>query len=202
MKKLGESILKVCIDFIITDKKRLWISFDTGILLMGTFLCWLDIYIKSASEETNDFRAFLGGACISLWFFLFPLIKMEEKDKIVKKILFHFLMAIGMLVLLICELEYLLKNISGGTKWEEFLFCIGGIFIFTYLCYIFIGFVKTFIYLLEKLRIFIFSKMEERVSGLVKMLETITAIAVSITTLGTSIIGMLALGDQIKQLFN
>ncbi len=198
MKKIFKDILEMTKKYIITERRRLWLCFDTGILLMGVFLCWFDAYIKSLGGETNSSRTFWGGMSITLWFWLFPSLKIDEKEKIMRKVLFHFWFSIGMLFLLVLELEYLLKNISGGSILGEFLFCIVGIIIFTYLCYILSDFVKTFLYLLEKLRNYVFSKAKERVSGFVKVLEAITAIIVSITALGTSIIGMVTLIDQIK----
>lgn len=152
-------------------------------------------YKPVCGDIPNNERIVIGEICVVIWFFMFPVIDKETKDKIVDKIGVYTVMSVIMVIISGIEVWYFLNNRINGSLMGDILFCFGGIVIFSYLIYILIGFFKTFFKIVDRVKRFIFPKIKE-VSGIINVLEAITAGALAITTFGTSIYSVIQLFKQ------
>lgn len=178
------------------NKHRIYISCNMGILIMGIFMTFIGGYGPICGNTQNDIRITIGSTCTALWFIMFPAISREKKDKIMSAIGVHALIMVVVLLIFIFELKYFLGNVQQGKWYFDILFCIGGIVVLSYFSYILIGFMKTFFYLVVKAKEFIFPKLHKEVSGVINVIEAITAGVLSITAFGASVIGIVTLIKQ------
>ena len=108
----------------------------------------------------------------------------------------HTLITVVVLLVFIFEVKYFSGNVQQGKWYYDILFCIGGIVVLTYFSYILIGFMKTFFYLVEKSKEFLFPKLNKEVSGVINVIEAITTGVLSITAFGASVFGIVTLIKQ------
>lgn len=188
-------------EYLNENKKRIYISLDMGFLLMGILMIFISMYSPICGSVQNDVRATIGSICIFIWFIMFPAISDEMKDKIVSAIGIHTFVFIIILIIFWCEISYFLNNMKQGTWYYDVMFCVGGVLILSYLLYILVGFIKTFFQLLEKVKNFIFPKLQKEASGVMNVIQAITAGILSITAFGASIVGVITLVKQFLSLF-
>lgn len=179
---------------------RIYVCIDMAFLFMGIFMLFISAYPPICGNEQNITRAVIGSVCIDIWFIMFPAISPEVKDKVTTAIGIHALFSFLSVIIVIFEIHYLMNNKASGRIGFDILFCFGGVIVITYLFYVFVAFIKTFFYLLEKAIKFIFPKLKEH-SGLIKVIEAITTAILSITAFGASIIGAITLVKQFLEIF-
>lgn len=179
---------------------RIYICMDMGILFMGIFMTFIATYRPICGDIENEVRASIGAICMTIWFIMFPAISRDEKDKIMLAIGTHLLLLFVALIVSWLEVIYFLQNMTHGKLFSDILFCVGGILVISYLLYILVGFIKTFFYMIEKAKDFIFPQLKE-VSGLINVIEAITAGLLSITAFGASIVGVVTLAKQFIGMF-
>lgn len=188
-------------DFLKENGHRIYISLNMGILIMGILMTFFGVYSPICGVAQNDIRITIGAVCIDLWFIMFPAISIDKKDKIMYAIGVHAIIAVGVLFIVIFEVRYLLGNMQQGKLIYDIMFCIGGIVVFAYLLYVLMGFIKTFFGLVEKAKEFVFPKLHKEVSGVINVIEAITAAALSITAFGASIFGIVTMVKQFMDIF-
>ncbi len=180
---------------------RIYISIDIGALFMGVFMTFIGAYSPICGATQNDTRMTIGAVCIAVWFIMFPTISRDGKDKILTVVEVHSLIVAAMLVLFVFETKYFLGNMERGKWYFDVLFCLGGIVVLAYFLYVLIGFMKTFFTLVVKAKEFIFPKLQKEVSGVINVIEAITAGVLSITAFGASIFGIVTLIRQFVDIF-
>lgn len=180
-------------EFFKENGHRIYISVNMGILLMGIFMTFVGVYSPICGATQNDTRMTIGTVCIALWFIMFPALSRDKKDKLMSAIGFHALISLVTLVIFTLEVRYLLGNMQKGKWFYDILFCVGGIMVAAYLAYVLIGFIKTFFNLVEKIKVFIFPKLHKEVSGVINVIEALTAGVLSVTAFGASIFGIITL---------
>ena len=188
--------------FFKENKRRIFMSFNIGFLIMGILMVFLGMYSPICGDAQNIARVNIGAVCIAVWFISFPAISRDKKDKIICTLAVHALIVLGVLIILVFEINYLLGNIKGGKLGDDIIFCILGILVSAYFFYVLIGFMKTFFELVDKVKEFIFPKLRKEVSGLINVIEAITAGVLSITAFGTSIFGIVTLVKQFIDILN
>lgn len=118
---------------------------------------------------------------IAVWFIFFPALSRETKDKTMA-IGLHSLVALLVLLIFSWEVYYILHNLEKGYFWLDILFCVGGIIVCAYLCYIFISFIKNFYFLIQKVSRLLFpNSTDQNVSGIVHLLQMVSSLIVSLT---------------------
>ena len=165
-------------------------------LIMGILITFIGMYSPICGDKPNEVRTTIGAICITIWFLMFPTISMQEKDKIMQKLGIHVILSLITVLLSSMGILYFLKNMTKGPLKKDILYCLSGIFVFSYILYIFVGFIKTFFGIVRKIKKFIFPKVKEA-SGIVNVIESITTAILSITTLGASIFGLITLVKQL-----
>lgn len=82
----------------------------------------------------NETRLTIGGICIALWFFLFPALGRDKKDKITFLMAINLICTVFALVISSLLITYFMnyKGSLGG----DILACIGGVILFTYVIFI------------------------------------------------------------------
>lgn len=188
-------------DFLKENGHTIYISIDMGILFMGIFMTFIGVYSPICGATQNDARMTIGAGCMAIWFIMFPAISREKKDKIMSAIVIHMLIAFGVLVTFLLEIKYFLGSMQQENWFLDIVFCVAGIFVVSYLLYVLAGFIKTFFQMVEKVKRFIFPKLKE-VSGVINVIEAITAGVLSITAFGASILGVITLAKQFIDIFN
>ncbi len=188
-------------DFFKENGHRIYISFNIGILIMGILMTFIGAYSPICGNTQNDVRITIGAVCIALWFIMFPAISRDKKDKIMSVIGFHVLILSGVLLIFVFEVRYLFGNMQQGKAFYDIMFCVGGIVVFAYLFYVLMGFIKTFFDLVVKAKEFIFPKLREEVSGVINVIEAITAGVLSVTAFGASVFGIVTLVKQFIDIF-
>ena len=180
-------------EFFKENGHRIYISVNMGILLMGIFMTFVGVYSPICGATQNDTRMTIGSVCIALWFIMFPALSQDKKDKLMSAIGFHALISVVVLMIFSLEVRYLLGNMQKGKLLFDILFCVFGIMVAAYLAYVLIGFIKTFFNLVEKIKVFIFPKLHKEVSGVINVIEALTAGVLSVTAFGTSVFGIITL---------
>jgi hypothetical protein len=132
---------------------------------------------------------------------MFPTISRDRKDKIMTAMASHALIVTVILMLLVLEVNYFLENMERGKWYWDVLFCLVGIVVLAYFLYVLMGFMKTFFVLVVKAKDFIFPKLHKEASGVINVIEAITAGVLSITAFGASIFGMVTLVKQFVDIF-
>lgn len=188
-------------DFFKKNGYRIYISLNMGILIMGILMTFFGVYSPICGATQNDIRITIGTVCITLWFIMFPAISIDKKDKIMFAIGVHTLIVVVVLLIVILEVRYFLGNMQQGKWIYDIMFCICGIVVLAYLLYVLMGFIKTFFGLVEKAKEFVFPKLQKEVSGVINVIEAITAAALSITAFGASILGIVTMVKQFIDIF-
>lgn len=188
-------------EFLKENGYRIYISFNMGILVMGILMTFIGVYSPICGDTQNDIRITIGTFCIALWFIMFPSISRDKKDKIMSAIGLHVLIAASILVLFIFEVRYLLENMQQGNVIFDIIFCVGGVVMLAYLFYVLMGFIKTFFGLVVKAKEFIFPKLHKEVSGVINIIEAITAGVLAISAFGASVFGIVTLVKQFIDIF-
>lgn len=183
------------------NKKKLYTSFYMSILLMGIVMTFIGTYKPICGPTENDTRMAIGAFCVAVWFILLPTIDWETKDKLVGAIIRHCIAVLLVMAIAFWEIEYFSHNITKGNIMGDIVFCILGVFIITYLLYVFMGFAKTLFYLLGKINTFIFPKVQQETSGLINLVKSITTAMLTITTFGASIVSFVTLLKKMADLF-
>ena len=94
----------------------------------------------------------------------------------------HSLVALLVLLIFSWEVYYILHNLEKGYFWLDILFSVAGIIVCAYLCYIFISFIKTFYFLIQKVSRLLFpNSTAQNVSGIVHLLQMVSSLIVSLT---------------------
>ena len=155
MQKMYNKIKEKIVNILMNYKNRTYICINMGTLFMGIFMFFIGTYSPICGDVQNETRKVIGIICIVIWFIAFPTISIEEKDRLILTILKHFYLTIIILIISLLEVNYFFAYINKGKLFWDILFCIGGIVVFSYLIYIFVGFIKTFFYLVEKIKKFV-----------------------------------------------
>lgn len=164
------------------NKSKIVISLNMGFLLMGCLMLMIGAYPAIYNEMANETRIAIGATCIAVWFVFFPALSRETKDKTMTILGLHSLVAILVLLIFYWEVYYILLNLEKGYFWLDILFCVGGIIVCAYLCYIFISFIKTFYFLIQKVSRLLFpNSTDQNVSGIVHLLQMTSSLIVSLT---------------------
>lgn len=188
-------------DFIKENGHKIYISVNMGMLIMGILMTFIGAYSPICGDTQNDIRITIGTVCIALWFIMFPAISRDKKDKIMSAIVFHALILVIVLLIFAFEVSYLLGNMQQGKVIYDIIFCVGGIVVFAYFFYVLIGFMITFFDLVVKAKEFIFPKLRKEVSGVINVIEAITAGVLSVTAFGASVFGIVTLVKQFIDVF-
>lgn len=188
-------------EFLKEHGYRIYISIDIGALLMGIFMTFIGAYSPICGATQNDTRMTIGTVCIMVWFIMFPAISRDRKDKIMTVVGVHLLISTVTLIILAFEVNYFLGNMERGKWYCDVLFCFGGIVVLAYFLYVLMGFMKTFFSLVLKAKEFIFPKLHKEVSGVINVIEAITAGVLSTTAFGASIFGVASLVKQFIDIF-
>lgn len=175
---------------------KIYYCANSAMLIMGILITFIGMYSPICGDEPNEVRTTIGAICITIWFLMFPTISMQEKDKIMQKLGIHVILSLITVLLSSIGILYFLNNMTKGPLKKDILYCLSGIFVFSYILYIFVGFIKTFFGIIRKIKKFIFPKVKEE-SGIVNVIESITTAILSITTLGASIFGLITLVKQL-----
>lgn len=198
-RSLKELIKTKIKELIIQYKDKIYKIYccaNSAMLIMGILITFIGMYSPICGDEPNEVRTTIGAICITIWFLMFPTISMQEKDKIMQKLGIHVILSLITVLLSSMGILYFLNNMTKGPLKKEILYCLSGIFVFSYILYIFAGFIKTFFGIVRKIKKFIFPKVKEA-SGIVNVIESITTAILSITTLGASIFGLITLVKQL-----
>lgn len=198
-RSLKELIKTKIKELIIQYKDKIYKIYycaNSAMLIMGILITFIGMYSPICGDEPNEVRTTIGAICITIWFLMFPTISMQEKDKIMQKLGIHVILSLITVFLSSMGILYFLNNMTKGPLKKDILYCLSGIFVFSYILYIFVGFIKTFFGIVGKIKKFIFPKVKEA-SGIVNVIESITTAILSITTLGASIFGMITLVKQL-----
>lgn len=164
------------------NKRKIIISLNMGFLLMGCLMLTIGAYPAIYNDGANETRIAIGATCIAVWFIFFPALSRETKDKTIAILGLHSLAALLILLLFSWEVYYILHNLKKGSFWLDILFCVDGIIVCAYLCYIFILFIKTFYFLIQKVRRLLFpNSTAQNVSGIVHLLQMVSSLIVSLT---------------------
>ena len=123
---------------------------------MGILITFIGMYSPICGDEPNEVRTTIGAICITIWFLMFPTISMQEKDKIMQKLGIHVILSLITVLLSSMGIWYFLNNMTKGPLKKDILYCLFGIFVFSYILYIFVGFIKTFFGIVRKIKKFIF----------------------------------------------
>lgn len=170
------------VNMINTNKRKIGISLNMGLLLMGCLMLTIGAYPALYSGSANETRLSIGAVCIAFWFLSFPALSRETKDKTIVALGIHAVTALSVLIIFSLEVHYILINLKKGSPWGDIGFCIGGIIVCSYLCYIFISFIKTFYFLIQKVRRLLFpNSTDQNVSGILHLLEMASSLIVSLT---------------------
>lgn len=188
-------------EFLKKHGYRIHISINIGALLMGMFMTFIGAYSPICGATQNDTRMTIGTVCIAVWFIMFPTISRDRKDKIMTAMGLHALIVAVILMIFVFEVNYFLGNMERGKWYCDVLFCLGGIVVLAYFLYVLMGFIKTFFTLVVKAKEFIFPKLHKEVSGVINVIEAITAGVLSITAFGASIFGIVRLVKQFVDIF-
>lgn len=198
-RSLKELIKTKIKELIIRYKDKIYKIYycaNSAMLIMGILITFIGMYSPICGDEPNEVRTTIGAICITIWFLMFPTISMQEKDKIMQKLGIHVILSLITVFLSSMGILYFLDNMTKGPLKKDILCCLYGIFVFSYILYIFVGFIKTFFGIVGKIKKFIFPKVKEA-SGIVNVIESITTAILSITTLGASIFGLITLVKQL-----
>lgn len=195
-RSLKELIKTKIKELIIQYKDKIYYCANSAMLIMGILITFIGMYSPICGDEPNEVRITIGAICITIWFLMFPTISMQEKDKIMQKLGIHVILSLITVLLSSMGIWYFLNNMTKGPLKKDILYCLFGIFVFSYILYIFIGFIKTFFGIVRKIKKFIFPRVKEA-SGIVNVIESITTAILSITTLGASIFGLITLVKQL-----
>lgn len=198
-RSLKELIKTKIKELIIQYKDKIYKIYycaNSATLIMGILITFIGMYSPICGDEPNEVRTTIGAICITIWFLMFPTISMQEKDKIMQKLGIHVILSLITVLLSSMGIWYFLNNMTKGPLKKDILYCLFGIFVFSYILYIFVGFIKTFFGIVRKIKKFIFPKVKEA-SGIVNVIESITTAILSITTLGASIFGLITLVKQL-----
>lgn len=193
--------IKTILSMIKENGHKIYISLNMATLLMGILMTFIGMYTPICGDTQNDTRISIGAVCIALWFIMFPAISREKKDKIMHAIGFHLLILVFVLMIFIFEVNYILGNMQQGKMICDISFCIGGIVVCAYMFYVLLGFIKTFFDLIVKVKEFIFPKLHKEVSGVINVIEAITAGVLSVTAFGASVYGIVTLVKQFIDIF-
>lgn len=170
-------------------KKKIYYSFDLGLLLSGILLILLSVNGKSIV----NIRGIIGEIAIFTSYFLLPFIDAQKKDKIFQTFSIHLLLFVASFFITYYSLNVYIKNVNGAVWWQEILAAIGIIGVISYLSYILINFIRSFYILSSKLISFLLgTNVKETYSNTKKIIEKITALIVTITTLAASITALIA----------
>lgn len=178
------------------NKKKIFVSINLGFLFMGIFMIVAGINNPACDSIQNHSWINIGGVFVAIWFVLFPLVSRETKDKILQTIAVHCLIIIIILSILTFEIHYFLTSCGGGKWYFDILFGIFGIVIASYVVYVTLWIVKTFLYLIRKAGQFLFPTVNEKVAAIIHAIEAVAALFVAIVSLGSGIVGMIALAKQ------
>lgn len=184
-----------------SNKKKVFVSINLGFLLMGVFMIVAGINNPASGSIQNHSWISIGAVFVAIWFVLFPLVSRETKDKILQTIAVHFLIIILILSILTFEIHYFLTSCSGGKWYFDMLFGIAGVVIASYVVYVALWIVKTFFYLIRKAGQFLFPTVNEKVAAIIHAIEAVAALFASIVSLGSGIVGMIALAKQCIEWF-
>lgn len=198
-RSLKELIKTKIKELIIQYKDKIYKIFycaNSAMLIMGILITFIGMYSPICGDKPNEVRTTIGAICITIWFLMFPTISMQEKDKIMQKLGIHVILSLITVLLSSMGILYFLKNMTKGPLIKDILYCLSGIFVFSYISYIFVEFIKMFLGIVRKIKKFIFPKVKEA-SGIVNVIESITTAILSITTLGASIYGLITLVKQL-----
>lgn len=175
---------------------QLCVSANMGILTIGIFLVFIGWNNPLFGGGLNDVRITMGEVFIMLWFITFPSLESEKKEKIMCMVLIQLVVFVIASVMLLFGIQYLTNNLKSGSIVGDLLFSVGGIAIFAYIWYNLLTFFKTFLKLIRKVKNVLFPKFE-KASIIINVIESITAGILSITGLGTSIVGLLEIIKKI-----
>lgn len=164
------------------NKRKIALSLNMGFLLMGCLMLTIGAYPAIYSGSANETRIAIGSTCIAVWFVFFPALSRETKDKTMAIVGLHSLVALLVLLIFSWEVYYILHNLEKGYFWLDILFSVAGIIVCAYLCYIFISFIKTFYFLIQKVSRLLFpNSTAQNVSGIVHLLQMVSSLIVSLT---------------------
>ena len=138
------------------NKRKIALSLNMGLLLMGCLMLTIGAYPALYSGGANETRLSIGATCIAFWFISFPALSRETKEKKIVTVSIHAITAFSVLIIFSWEIHYILVNWKKGSHLGDIGFCIGGIIVCSYLCYILISFIKTFYFLIQKVRRLLF----------------------------------------------
>lgn len=164
------------------NKRKIALSLNMGLLLMGCLMLTIGAYPALYSGGANETRLSIGATCIAFWFISFPALSRETKEKKIVTVSIHAITAFSVLIIFSWEIHYILVNWKKGSHLGDIGFCIGGIIVCSYLCYILVSFIKTFYFLIQKVRRLLFpNSTNQNVSRIVHLLEMASSLIVSLT---------------------
>ncbi len=178
-------------------KMKIVCSINFAILFMGVIMFCLGNAFNVVEHSCNDRRIIIGAILVFVWFATFPFISRENKEKFITNLSVYYVGLIICIFIAYGCLKYLIENLTKGNLLGDVLLCLGGICIIAYMLYIFISFLQTFFWFVKRLTIFIFPRMEGKVSGFKNVLEGLTALFITITAFSSSILAVIEIFKKI-----
>lgn len=165
-------------------KKKILYSINAGLFISAIIL----ILLSELSTEKVIKREIIGGFLFGAAYFLFPFIDMEKKEKISYIVSIHAILSLISILVLYYALQFYMNYIDGGFWLFEILAALGIMFVFSYVFYVFIAFVRALLHLISKIKIYLFGDVvRENYSAAKKIIEGITAFVIAVTAMMASI---------------
>lgn len=181
------------VQFILKEKILFCASMGfmlTGILM--AFLCF-----PQDGGEANVCRTYISGVSLGLWVVTFPLMSMDLKEKILKKLGIH----LGLIILATIgagfSVIYFLNNRIKGQPIFDIIFSVISVFVFAYLIYLLLLCLKSFKKLIELVKERIFPTVKKDTNEFLDFVKDLTAGVLTLTSFATAIAGFII---AIKQL--
>ena len=79
------------------NKRKIALSLNMGLLLMGCLMLTIGAYPALYSGGANETRLSIGATCIAFWFISFPALSRETKEKKIVTVSIHAITAFSVL---------------------------------------------------------------------------------------------------------
>ncbi len=169
-------------------KKKIYYAFDLDLFLSGIILL---LFCKLDTKEV-EIREIIGTIMIVGSYCALPFIDMEKKEKYWLFVSWHFVAFTVAFFFFFFALNVYVKNPNGAIWWQEILAAIGVLYSVSYISYILINFIRSFYIISSKLISFLLgTNVKETYSSAKKIIEKITALILTITSLAASVTALI-----------
>lgn len=181
------------VNFILEEKIVFCISI--GFMLTGILMAFLSF--PQNGGEANIFRTYISGISLGLWFVTFPIVSMDNKEKILLKLGIHVILLLATTVGASFSINYFLHNMAKGHAAWDIFYSIISILIFAYFIYLLLLCLRSFKKVIDLVKNKVFPTVEEKTTGFLNFVKDLTAGLLTLTSFATAIAGFII---AIKQL--